>query len=504
MTETSLPLDSSELFRLLLGSVRDYAIFMLDPAGRVATWNTGAERLKGYAASEIVGSHFSRFYPRVDVDAGKCEHELRVAAATGRFEDEGWRIKKDGSPFWANVVISAVRDDAGTLVGFSKVTRDLTERKRNEEERAARLAAEHASRAKDEFLALLGHELRNPLAPIVTAVELMRRRATGHEAELGIIERQVKHLTYLVDDLLDVSRVVNGKLELRRAPVDLRTAITNAVEIVQPMLEGRGHVLAVDVADAPVMIDGDEARLTQVVTNLLTNAAKYTPPGGHIELSLRATRATATLTVRDDGVGIAAEMLPRIFDLFEQGTQRLDRAAGGLGLGLAIVRSLVELHGGHVTANSDGAGCGSTFSISLPVARAATASEPDVPRRPKLAAATPRKILLVDDNADARSLLAELLVLSGHEVHDAADGDSALAILAGVIPDIAILDIGLPGMDGYELAAAIQTQLGERTPRLFALTGYGQETDRERSAATGFENHLVKPINVRKLLELIG
>jgi len=490
-----------ERFRLIVESVRDYAIFALDRDGKVATWNAGAERIKGYSAPEIVGQHFSRFYPPEDVRAGKCDWELEVAAREGRFEDEGWRVRKDGSTFWANVVISAVRDDRGNLVGFSKVTRDLTDRKRAEEERTARLAAEHASRAKDEFLAMLGHELRNPLAPIVTALELIKLRSgDAMTKEHQVIERQVGHMLRLVDDLLDVSRIARGKVELKRKRVDLREVLARALEMAAPLMEQRKHHVAVDQPAEPVMVNGDESRLAQVVSNLLTNSARYTPPGGNVIVSLRSDGGEALLAVKDDGQGIDPALLPKVFDLFVQGDQTSERAAGGLGLGLTIVRSLVHQHGGRVAATSSGRGQGSTFSVILPIdgAHAAISGGASNARLPR--AASSLKVLVVDDNEDARTLLSEILETAGHQVKTAGDAFAALEVVRAFLPDVAVLDLGLPVVDGFELAQKLRDRLEGATPRLIALSGYAQPTDRAKSARAGFAVHLVKPVDAANLL----
>jgi PAS domain S-box-containing protein len=491
------------LFRRLVDSVRDYAIFMLDPTGHVATWNAGAERTKGYSANEIIGRHFSIFYPAEDVAAGKCEMELEGADRDGRFEDEGWRIRKDGTRFWANVVISAIRDDAGALIGFSKVTRDLTQRKRAEEEQAARLVAEQANRAKDEFLAMLGHELRNPLAPIVTALQLLRMKDDGNTREHDIIERQVKHMMRLVDDLLDVSRIARGKVELRRQIVELRTVIAKAVEVASPLFEQRRHHVAVDIVPHALVLDGDEARLTQVFSNLLANAAKYTDPGGRISLHVRTGDGVVAVDVRDEGIGIEPELLPRVFDLFAQGYQSEARSSGGLGLGLTLVRSLVELHGGKVVAHSAGPGLGSTFTVTLPVIEdpsRRTGAVIALPLQPR--ARRPQRVLLVDDNEDARELLADALRAAGHDVEAAADPVEALASVRRFVPQVAVLDIGLPVMDGYELSGRLRELLPVQ-PWMIALTGYGQERDRVRSAEAGFHEHLVKPVDLQGLLDAI-
>ncbi len=503
--ETQARLEAEERYRYIVESVRDYAIFMLDATGHVATWNIGAERIAGYKAEEIIGSHFSRFYPQSDIDAGKCEMELRVATSEGRFEDEGWRLRKDGTRYWSNVVISAVRDRNGNLVGFSKVTRDLTDRMRAEEERAARLAAEQANRAKDEFLAMLGHELRNPMAPILTALQLLKLR--GEDTPLKeheIIERQVNHMKHLVDDLLDVSRITKGKLELKKKPLDLRMVLAKAIEIASPLLEQRNHTFELETPPHPLGVDGDEARLTQVLANLLTNAAKYTNPGGKIRVAVVEQHDHVEVAVTDNGTGIEPELLPRVFELFVQGYRSSDRSTGGLGIGLTLVHKLTELHGGTVSAHSEGIGKGSTFTVRLPSISLARPQEALRRTTGIRLTAEPRRILLVDDNEDALVLLAEALQVAGHVVRTALDPAQALQVLEEFKPDLAILDIGLPVMDGYELAQRIREQLETGTPRLFALSGYGAQTDRERSRKAGFSAHFVKPVDVKQLIESIS
>ena len=493
---------AEERFRLIVESVRDYALFMLDPTGHVATWNIGAKRIKGYDADEIIGKHFSLFYPPEAVATGICDLELEVAAREGRFEDEGWRIRKDGSKFWANVVISAVRDGAGKLVGFAKVTRDLTERKRGEDERAALLAAEQANRTKDEFLAMLGHELRNPLAPIVTALQLMRLRGDRSTSkEQDVIERQVRHMSRLVDDLLDVSRITRGKIELRKEHLDVRGIVAKAIEIVSPLINERRHKLEIDLPERELVVDADADRLTQVFTNLITNAAKYTNPGGTVRITVAEQNGLVAVDVRDDGTGIDPALLPHVFELFVQGKQSSERATGGLGLGLTLVRKFVELHGGSVEAHSPGKGLGSTFTVRLPItdARRLQSTSGMRPLSYQVAKQSHR-ILIVDDNEDARTLLAEVLESVGHKVCSVGDPHEALQRTLTFKPQIAILDIGLPGMDGYELGARMLALMGETKPRLIALTGYGQANDRARSIAAGFDDHLVKPVDLRSLL----
>ena len=364
---------------------------------------------------------------------------------------------------------------------------------------ASRAEAERESRAKDEFLAMLGHELRNPLSPIVSAVELLRRRGHDGSRELAVIERQAQHLVHLVDDLLDVARITRGRIALRLEPVLLGAAVARAAETTGPILEGRGHRLALDVP-ADLVVRGDAVRLAQIVGNLLSNAARYTPSGGHIQVRARREGDRTVLEVEDDGQGMDPELVPRVFDLFVQGPRPLDRPEGGLGLGLTLVRRLVELHGGTVAARSPGPGRGSTFTVALPSALEAPAAAPSLaePRQGRC-----RRILVVDDNTDSAELMTELFREAGHEVVAAHDGFAALRVLDGFVPEIAFLDVGLPAMDGYELADRITQRLGRQAPAFVSVTGYGQPSDRDRSRAAGFLRHVVKPADPQTLLDLI-
>jgi len=374
-------------------------------------------------------------------------------------------------------------------------------------EREARAEAEVANRSKDEFLAMLGHELRNPLAPIVTALQLMRLR--GDEVlskERTIIERQVNHLIRLVDDLLDVSRITRGKVELQRERLELAEIVAKAIEMSSPLIEQRQHVLTVEVPRRGLAFEGDAVRMAQVVANLLNNAAKYTEPHGHITIQGALEGEQAVLRVMDTGIGLSADMLPRVFDLFVQEPQALDRAQGGLGLGLAIVRVLVELHGGTAEAHSEGHGRGSEFVIRLP---AAESGEPQaVANAPLEAEAVTRpdalRVLIVDDNADAAELLAMNIQIMGHNAEVANDGPSGLKIAARFRPDVALLDIGLPVMDGYELARHLRELPGLSSVRLIAVTGYSQEADRQEAEAAGFEQFLVKPVQLEELQDALG
>ena len=396
-------------------------------------------------------------------------------------------------------------DEMDRLAGALTRSADLLAERERERDQSlsraetARAEAERQSRAKDEFLAMLGHELRNPLSPIRSATELLRRRGQGEARELAVIERQVQQLVHLVDDLLEVGRITRGRIALRLEPVPLAQAVAGALETTGPMLEARRHYIEVDVP-TDLVVRADPLRLAQVVGNLLSNAARYTPPGGHLAVRAYAQDEQAVLEVADDGQGIAADLLPRVFDPFVQGPRSSDRTEGGLGLGLTLVRRLVELHGGTVAAKSPGPGQGTTFTVVLPRAEGAPLQRPaPLPHR----AGPSRRILVVDDNADSAELMAEVFRQAGHEVAFAHDGFSALRTVEGFAPEIALLDVGLPGMDGYELARRITQRMGEGAPSYVSVTGYGQPSDRDRSRAAGFVRHVVKPADPQALLALV-
>jgi PAS domain S-box-containing protein len=399
------------------------------------------------------------------------------------------------------------RDEESLLLAVTSHCGQTIERARlHEAAQAARAEAEEANRAKDEFLAILGHELRNPLSPILTAVQLMRLRGeTSSTREQNIIERQVTHLMHIVDDLLDISRVARGKIELQKRSLRLRALVAKAVEITSPLLEERRHRVEVIQPDEDIWLEADETRLCQVLTNLLSNAANYTPPQGQIELRVTREQDRVAIRVRDNGNGIAPDFLPRIFDLFVQGQRTREPQHGGLGIGLALVRNLVRLHGGSVRAHSDGPGRGSEFVVELPTIEVHTEAKPtpdsdwDIRQRVEV---IKRRILVVDDNEDASGLLAEMLRSLGHEVVTAIDGPRALEVVNTFAPEIAILDIGLPVMDGYELAAALRQLMNTRV-RLIAVSGYGQEQDKRRAIDAGFECHFVKPVSLQHVLAAI-
>jgi PAS domain S-box-containing protein len=534
---------SEERLRLLIASVKDYAIFILDPTGHVATWNTGAERLKGYSADEIVGQHFSRFYPEHDVRAGKCEMELEGAQRVGRFEDEGWRIRKDGSRFWANVVITPIRNDGGTLIGFAKVTRDLSERKAHEEERLAlarteearrvaeennerarsladdlrraRDKAEEATRMKDEFLATVSHELRTPLNAMLGWARMLASGSLTPEKTVHAINTIVRNAVaqnQIIDDLLDVSRIITGQLRLDVDFVDVNQVVTAAIDVVRPAAEAKGVDLQWLLNPDAGLIKGDAGRLQQVLWNLLTNAVKFTSRGGRVHVTLRRYDSLVEIEVADTGKGIAPAFLPRVFDRFAQQEAGNSRKTGGLGLGLAIVKHLVELHGGVVEAHSDGEGKGSTFVVKIPLAPVRV-SRPDP--TPALPAVENLKVpseleglhvLVVDDEADARELVQAALEGGGAIVTLAASGADALEAIRVRKPDVIVSDIGMPDEDGYSFIRKLRQlsrEAGGRIPAV-ALTAYARAEDRRKALVAGFQNHAAKPVEPQELLMVIA
>jgi PAS domain S-box-containing protein len=500
---------SGEAYRLALESVVDYAVVLLDLEGRLASWNPGAERLLGYAPEEILGRSFARFFTPDDRENGAPERELRKAAETGRASDDRWHVRNDGSYFFASGITTALRDDQGVVRGFFKIMRDRTDRKRLEEDLRQQAAALlRADQEKDEFLAVLAHELRNPLAPIAYALNLLDEKTLSESARQHtrrIVERQVGRLTRLIDDLLDVSRIRTGKVDLRRTQVALAAVVGHTAEVIGPIFEERGHALAISLPEEAVWLEVDVARLEQVLTNLLNNAAKFTEDGGSIALSADRSGHEVVLRVTDTGVGISPDLLPRIFDLFIQGDRSLDRSRDGLGIGLTLSRRLVELHGGTIEAHSDGLGKGSEFVIRLPILL--TGASPDEERSLATAGSAPRgtlRVLAVDDSEDTAEMMMALLEMDGHEVRTAHSGPAALEAAAIFQPDVVILDIGLPGLDGYQVAQRLRADPALRDVTLIAASGYGQEGDRQRSREAGFDRHLVKPLDPQELRGILA
>ncbi|GAB2909774.1 hypothetical protein GCM10027093_54860 [Paraburkholderia jirisanensis] len=491
---------SEERFRLMVESVKDYAIFMLDPQGNVATWNTGAMQIKGYLRAEIVGRPISVFYSADDNAAQKPQRELEIAAKLGRIEDEGWRVRKDGSMFWANVVITAVRDSAGRLLGFAKVTRDMSERKRLEE-------LEVSSRRMSEFLATLAHELRNPLAPVRNAVSAMQMVPHADPLLLqcrDVIDRQIGHLTRLVDDLLDIGRITTGKIELRIAQLDIQEVVTRSVEAARPFTDARAQTIRVVMPATPLQVDGDQTRLVQVLQNLLNNASKFSANGTQISIHVATERRSLVIRVKDEGRGIPANAINAIFDLFVQEGHAQNPTDTGLGIGLTLCRSLVELHGGAIQAFSAGRGRGSTFTVRLPLAAGAHGEHDEVAPLPVApAVGGGLRVLVVDDNRDSADSLAMLLEMKGHDARVAYDGESALAAARAFLPQLVLTDLAMPNIDGFGLLRELRSNPLLSLTRVVAMSGFGQASDREQSLAAGFDAHLVKPIEIAVLNALL-
>ena len=486
----------------------DDAIISKSLDGTIVSWNQGAERLYGYPAEEAIGMdarklmqrghelEFDRFVQCI-LSGDKVEHAL------------SYRVRKDGTPITISVSVSPMFDAGGEVTGVSTIGRDVSPMLRAQEELEARRArieallrdTEETARRREQFLAMLSHELRNPLAAVMNASTLL----TSHDDPTvvrchRVIERQTHQMKRLLDDLLDVSRITRGKFELRRAPTDITLAIDAAVEAIGPLFEERGVTLDVSRLDRAVHVDGDHNRLMQVVVNLLSNAANYSPRGSQVDLAVAVEDAMVVIRVLDRGVGIDPTLRDSIFELFVQADQRLDRSRGGLGVGLSLVKNIVELHDGTITALSDGPGRGSEFVVRIPVAsarepRAATGRASSIPRC---------RILVVDDQQDAREMLRMLLESRDHEVIDAPDGPSALEILTTTRPDIAFIDIGLPAMDGYAVARQIRERAELEQLTLIALSGYGTPADVANAIAAGFDHHVIKPAPLARLEELLA
>lgn len=523
---------SEELFRLLVHSVRDYAIFMLDPEGRVATWNEGARRIKGYEAHEIIGQHFSKFYSEGDIRSGKPEYELRVAISEGSVEDEGWRLRKDGSRFWANVVITAVYDSHRVLRGFTKVTRDVTERKNAEEmrealaeQREARLiaekekshaqalsaAAQDANRAKDEFLMTLSHELRTPMTAILGWARLLLklpREDPMFEEGVASIARSAELQAQLIDDVLDVSRIVAGKLRLSKQTLDVEEVVRASVESVRAIAEARSVSIVTKGEQDAGQIHGDPIRLQQIIWNLLSNAVKFSPQNGTVEIETAASPSGVTISVRDWGEGIDPEFLPHMFEPFRQAENPVTRVYGGLGLGLSIVRHLVEAHGGRVTAESAGRGKGATFRVTLPAASDADQNEiarPEAENARRSAAIGDRlaglRLMVIDDHPETLAFFKTVLQQAGGAVTSYASAPLALENYEKDDPDVILTDIGMPTIDGTELARRIVSLRLPRRAPVIGLSAFpgGPWREDENFALT-----LSKPVDPDDLVDAVA
>ena len=522
--------ESEEMFRLLVQSVRDYAIFVLDPNGIVTTWNAGARRIKGYEAHEIIGRHFSTFYPEEDVRAGKPEKELVIARQVGAVEDEGWRVRKDGSRFWANVVITAIYASDGTLRGFAKVTRDITERKQAEEvrqslleQREARLvaeeqtrraessylAAQEANKAKDDFLMTLSHELRTPMTSVLGWARLLPTMDPSDpmfKDAIAAIGRSAELQTHLIDDVLDVSRIVSGKLRLTREIVRVEQVLRDAIDAVRTSADARNITIATAFDPNVATIIADATRLQQIVWNLLTNAVKFSSKQSTIEVSAKRDNNHVVITVKDNGEGIEAGFLPHVFEPFRQAESPRTRVHGGLGLGLSIVKYLVDAHGGTVRAESPGRGKGATFTVTLPVDAKADKSGEHTSKPPAKETISDRlsglKILVVDDDRETREFIRVVLRQAGAEITAVESAHAAVQSFEQEKPHVVVTDIAMPGMDGYELTRMLRSRAEAKGVKIIALTAFPGGI--ANASQAGLDMYLTKPIDPADLVQALA
>ena len=499
---------AEEQFHILVDSVEEYAIYMLDSTGNVMTWNSGAQRIKQYNAEEIIGKNFACFYTAEDVAAEKPQHNLREAARRGSIRDQGPRVRKDGSIFQAEIVLTALRDSSGNVRGYSKVTRDITDQIRSREFEAEKIAAEKASKAKDDFLAALSHELRTPLTPALAAANYLASNASKVPAEfaedLEIIKRNVRLQARLIDDLLDLTRITRGKLQLHLEPVDANAVVRDAIEIANSAILSKKLSVSTELGAEKHHIRGDSIRLQQIFWNLINNAVKFTPSGGQIAVRTYNDNAGHfRFEITDNGIGIERERLASIFTPFEQADPSVSRQFGGLGLGLAISKHLIDLHHGRIEAESRGRSFGTTFKITLdtlPEGAAETsadsASSKHVPKQ--------LRILLVEDHRDTRHAMSRLLTHFGHQTSVADSTRRALEMMASQRFDLVLCDIGLPDGSGYDV---ISRAKAKGPIKAVAITGFGTDEDIRRSKEAGFDFHLIKPVDfheLRTVLEQVG
>lgn len=506
--------------RMMVESVKDYAIFSLNTEGCITSWNTGAERVFGYTEAEIVGQKSGIIFTPEDRASGAPAQEIKMAAVTGRAEDERWHLRKDGSRFFASGILAPIRDEAGTLRGFTKVARDMTEQQGVEEERAklleseraARSEAERTGRLKDEFLLTLSHELRTPLNAILGWSQLLRRgkpdmAKIAHGLE--VIERNVRAQGQLIDDLLDMSRIISGKLRLNVQRVDLVAVIEAALETVRFSAGTKNIHLQKVFAPFAGIVSGDSARLQQIVWNLLSNAIKFTPKGGKVQVVLERVGSHVEISVTDTGQGIQPEFLPYVFDRFRQADASTTRNHGGLGLGLAIVKHLTELHGGFVKVKSAGEGKGATFTIALPLMVVKPEFVPNVTMEVLADDTQLRldgvKVLVVDDEPDARELIKLVLEEYQAQVITAASAQEALDILKCEQPDVLVSDIGMPQEDGYQFIHKVRMLDPEKCGNIpaVALTAYARAEDSKLALLSGYQIHITKPVEPSELIAVV-
>jgi PAS domain S-box-containing protein len=532
--KTKLP-ETDERFRLLVENVLDYGIFILDPEGHVATWNAGAQRRTGYSSEEIIGRHFSHFYTPEDVSKSIPRYHLHCAQVKEQFREEGWRLHKDGSRFWASVAISGINNSEGELVGYAHVVcgsapgritklhnedartpsdnvtdasetpKDAQEGTRIRRMEAEKTAAEKANKAKDEFLAVLSHELRTPLTPALAAASYLADHAENlpqeFREEIATIRRNIQLEARLIDDLLDLTRIVRGKIELHFEVVDAHRVLREIIEVVGDDIIEKELDVGISLSAQAHLIWADPVRIRQVYWNLIRNAVKFTPPRGHIDIrSSNDEQARFHLEVSDSGVGIEPERQSGVFNAFEQGSTFITREFGGLGLGLTISKKLIDLHGGTIAVESAGKDRGASFKITLESLR-----EKEMPNEQSSenGAAAPKslRLLLVEDHADTRRTLSRLLSRCGHKVSSTDHVESALKLLDSKRFDALVSDIQLPGRSGYELIAIAKQR---HHLKGIAISGFGMEEDIKRSLAAGFDHHLTKPVDFRNLSALLN
>ncbi len=496
------------LARLLASIVESSndAIISKSLEGIISSWNAAAERLFGFTAEEAIGQHISLVIPPDRLtEEDKIIASLKAGQRIEHYETE--RVRKDGRRIIVSLTISPIKDESGRVTGASKIVRDVTERRRLEDD-LRRLATDLSAtdRRKNEFLATLAHELRNPLAPMSNMLEVVKR-ADGDDKVLkqahDTIERQLGQMVRLVDDLLDMNRITHDRLELRRTEVELSSVIQQGVEVARPLIDAAGHELTINLPNQPVYLNADRARLAQLFGNLLNNSSKYTRPNGKISLTAKLAGDEVIVTVKDNGAGIPPDKLESIFDMFMQVDRTAEHSQGGLGIGLTLVKRLAEMHGGKIEAKSGGEGQGSEFVVTLPVLQELAGAVPAAPDS-AIKSLLKRRILIVDDNKDSADSLAMLLEITGNETYMAHDGEEAVDAVERHRPEVVLLDIGLPKLDGHEVCRHIREQSWGKDIVVIALTGWGQEDDRRKSDEAGFNGHLVKPVNYDKLLELLG
>ena len=482
----------------------DDAIISKSLDGMIQSWNAGAERLFGYSAQEAVGRHVSLIIPQDRIqEEDRIIATLKEGKRVDHFETE--RKRRDGRRIPVSLTISPIYDDTGRVIGASKIARDVTDRKRMEDD-LRQLAANLAltDQRKDEFLATLAHELRSPLAPLSNMIEVLKRsekEPVKAAQARDTIDRQLRHLVRLVDDLLDLNRITYNRLELRRSEIPLTPIIQQAVEASRPLIDSSRHELRVNLPPNPIYVNADPNRLAQVFGNLLHNSAKYTPPGGRISVTAERRDDEAVVTVRDTGSGIPADKLDRIFEMFLQLDPSPERAQGGLGIGLTLVKRIAQMHGGTVEARSEGEGRGAEFLVRLPAMKEAPKGA--TPAQVEENAAPSTRILIVDDNRDSADSLAMLLSLAGHQTFVANDGVEAVEAAERHRPETILLDVGLPRMNGHDVCRKIREKPWGQDMMIVAMTGWGQDEDRRKTHDAGFDGHLVKPVNYPALLELL-